>query len=223
MAVSNRSISDSKIKPMGFDGKWLASFGNVPDYGVWFVYGGSGSGKTSFIMQLAKYLTSFGNVFFNSLEMSFIRKNKKLIKPADFKIAWDRVNMSDVEGKINADTEQLDKLRVRLSAKRSPQIVIIDSLQYIRLSNTGRRAQFGELVDFFNQFHDKLFIISGHADGKEPRKGIGVDMMFHASVKVYVDGYKAFIRSRFPVDENWTSEPFVIWEQGANIYHVDKI
>jgi hypothetical protein len=223
MAVSNRSISEYKYKGAGFDGKWLASFGDVPIYGVWFIYGGSGSGKTTFTLQLAKYITKFGSVFFNSLEMKFLKKGKKLIQPADLKMAWDRVNMDEAGSRISAGTEQLNELRARLQVRRSPKVVIIDSLRYIRLSNKKRRVKFDDLVDFFDEFPDKLFVIIGHSDGEEPRGGTGVDMLFHSSVKIHVKGYKAYITSRFPVNENWTGEPYVVWEHGANEYYMDKI
>ena len=36
--------------------------------GVWFIWGSSGNGKTSFVMQLCKQLTRFGRVAYNSLE-----------------------------------------------------------------------------------------------------------------------------------------------------------
>lgn len=38
--------------------------------GVWIVWGASGNGKSSFVMQLAKYLCSFGKVIYDSLEES---------------------------------------------------------------------------------------------------------------------------------------------------------
>jgi molybdopterin-guanine dinucleotide biosynthesis protein len=223
MTVSNRNISESKYRGAGFTGKWLDSFGNVPDYGVWFIYGNSGSGKTTFVLQLAKYLTTFGNVFFDSLEMAFLSIKEKSKTSPDLKIAWDRVGMIEVENKINANTEQLDELRMRLQTPRSPKIIIIDSLKYIRLSKTKRRVKFDELVDFFSLFPDKLFVIIGHSEGNSPRGGMGVDMEFHASVKVYVEGYKAFVRTRFPLSEDWESEPYIIWDKGANEYHLDKI
>jgi hypothetical protein len=223
MAVSNRSISEYKYRGAGFDGKWLASFGDVPLYGVWFIYGGSGSGKTTFTLQLAKYLTCFGKVFFNSLEMKFLRTVKKLIMPADLKIAWNRVKMNEVGGRIIAGTEQLDELRTRLSAKRSPNIIIIDSLRYIRLADKKQRVKFDDLVDFFEEFPDRLFVVVGHGDGAEPRGAIGIDMLFHSAVKIHVEGYKAYVTTRFPVSEEWTGEPFVIWERGANEYWIDKI
>ncbi len=61
-AISNRNFLNKKYKVAEFEGKWKASFGKPVLNGVWIVYGGSGNGKTSFLLELAKYLTQFGKV-----------------------------------------------------------------------------------------------------------------------------------------------------------------
>ena len=51
-----------------FEGDWKEAFGQPERGGVWFVWGKSGNGKTSFVLQLCKELTRFGKVAYDSLE-----------------------------------------------------------------------------------------------------------------------------------------------------------
>lgn len=67
-AISNKNVIQAKFETAPFTGEWLASFGRPELRGAWIIYGGSGCGKTTFVMQLCKYLTTFGRVAYNSLE-----------------------------------------------------------------------------------------------------------------------------------------------------------
>ena len=65
---------------------------------------------------------------------------------------------------ILLDKENLTELRARLSKRRSPDIIVIDSVQYLKKFYT---QTFGDLKD---DFPDKLFIFISQADkaGKDP-------------------------------------------------------
>lgn len=67
-AISNKNVLQAKFDVADFDGAFLASFGRPELRGEWLIYGGSGCGKTTFVMQLCKYLTRFRRVAYNSLE-----------------------------------------------------------------------------------------------------------------------------------------------------------
>ena len=51
-ALSVKDILDKKYNTFPFEGKWKAAFGTTERVGVWFIWGNSGNGKTSFVMQL---------------------------------------------------------------------------------------------------------------------------------------------------------------------------
>ena len=51
-----------------FGGEWAEAFGEPERNGVWFIWGRSGSGKTTFVLQLCKELARFGRVAYDSLE-----------------------------------------------------------------------------------------------------------------------------------------------------------
>lgn len=68
-AISNKNVADAKFDPAPFDGPFKAALGRPELKGSWLIFGKSGSGKTTFALQLAKYLTRFvDKVAFDSLE-----------------------------------------------------------------------------------------------------------------------------------------------------------
>lgn len=80
-----RAISVSELLAMRYDtyklsDEWKAAFGEPERNGVWFVWGRSGSGKTSFVLKLCKELCRFGRVAYDSLEegSSLTMKNASL-------------------------------------------------------------------------------------------------------------------------------------------------
>lgn len=48
-------------RTLELQGAMRDAFGTPERSGVWFIWGNSGNGKTSFVMQLAKALTEYGD------------------------------------------------------------------------------------------------------------------------------------------------------------------
>ena len=69
-AYSPKEVLNMKIPCYEFTGQWLVSIGRPAKSGVWIIWGSSGNGKSSFVMQLAKYLCAFDKVIYDSLEES---------------------------------------------------------------------------------------------------------------------------------------------------------
>lgn len=186
---------------MDFKDKWLDAFGRPELGGSWLIWGGSGNGKTSLVLQLCKYLTQFGRVAYNSLEEGFSES---------MKIAFAREGMMEVAGKmVLLDKEPIDELKERLRKRKAPQIVVIDSIQYSDLNYKAYKV----LKD---EFRKTLFIIISHAEGKKPADRRANSIRYDASVKVYVEGYIAFVTSRYKSGD--VSE-YIIREEGAENYH----
>lgn len=208
-AISNKNVLAAKFDVAEFDGPWLASFGKPELRGVWIVYGGSGCGKTSFVMQLSKYLSRFREVAYNSLEQGL---------SLSLKTAWERTGMIEAGNRIVLlDKEQLGDLKARLRRKRSPGVVIIDSVHYLN------NFRFPDCIRLVNEFNNKLFVFVVHEKDGQPKDRIGNELLFNADVKIRVVGYKAFFASRYSKeDTNEGGADFVIWEQGARQYWLDK-
>lgn len=125
-AYSPGEVLNMKIPRFEFSGDWQTSIGNPAKSGVWIIWGASGNGKSSFVMQLAKYLCSFGRVIYDSLEES---------TGLSFQMSLKRHKMGEVKKKlIILDREPMEQLEERLRRRGSPGIVIIDSFQYSGLN-----------------------------------------------------------------------------------------
>ena len=122
-AYSPNEVLKMKIPCFEFSGAWYDSMGNPAKSGTWIIWGASGNGKTSFVMQLAKYLCSFGKVIYDSLEESVGRS---------FQMSLQRHKMDEVRKRlIILDREPMDQLEERLSRRGSPNVIIIDSFQSV--------------------------------------------------------------------------------------------
>lgn len=200
-ALSYKNIEDYKPVELEFTGKWEASFGRPEVKGSWLVWGNSGHGKTRFTLQLCKYLCQFGKVVYNSLEEGLSKSMQNAIIQVGMKETGRRF--------IFLDMESLADLERRLEKRKSPDVVIIDSLQYFRMTQK-------DYDRFKKKFPNKLFVFISHAKGKEPKGSIAESIRYDAFVKVWIEGYTAFPVSRYV--KNGESEPFTIWIQGADDY-----
>lgn len=198
-AISINQFYACKFKIMEFTDKWERSFGKPELSGTWLIHGAQKNGKSDLIVQIAKYLTNFGKVAFNSLEEG---KSESLRK------AFKRSRMHEVKNRILLlDKEPIDELKIRLRKRKSADIIIIDSLQY-----TGMKyAEYRQLKDEFSR--NKLFIFTSHAEGKEPAGRVAKSVRYDCNITLYVEGFKAFPNSRYG-----GNEPFIIWSEGAAKY-----
>lgn len=204
-AISNHNVADAKFNPALFEGAFKAALGRPELKGSWLIFGNSGSGKTTFALQLAKYLTNFvDKVAFDSLEQGLSLSLQKV---------WKRVNMEDVGSKIILlDKEGISDLRARLQKRKSPGVVIIDSVMCL----VGlRMADYQKLI---SDFPNKLFIFIAHEDERgKPTPAIAEKIRKLSDIKMRVAGYKVFTTTRFEDrDKGEGGEDYVIWKEGAD-------
>jgi len=197
-AVNVTSLRKRSFNVLPFAGEFEASIGQPEVRGTWIVWGNSGNGKTSFALQLAKYLAKFGKVIYNSLEEGISLSMANAIE---------RINMVQVNRNFwLIDGEPMDELNERLEKDRAIRFVIIDSLQYSGLG-------YDEYRKLRQKYPNKLFVFISHARGKEPAGSVAESIRFDAFVKIWVEGYRAFAQSRYG-----GGEPFEIWKTGASKY-----
>lgn len=204
-AISNKNVLQAKFEVADFEGRWLRSLGRPELRGTWLVYGGSGCGKTTFVLEMCKYLTKFGRVAYNSLEQGLSLSLQK---------AWERVGMSEAGTNIILlDKESAKDMTDRLNKRKSPDIIVIDSVQY------WRRYTIEDHLKLRNTYPDKLFIYISQERKGEPKGSTAQNIRYDADIKIRVEGYKAFVTTRYEVPEKQEGgADFVIWEQGANEY-----
>lgn len=211
-AISNQNVLAARFEVAEFTGEWLASFGRPELRGTWIIWGDSGSGKTTFTLMLCKYLANFGRVAYDSLEQGLSLSLQK---------AWERVGMIEAgKSVILLNKEDLPELTARLRKRKSPEIIIIDSLQYLT------KFYMQQLKDLKAEFPDKLFIFISQADkaGKDPDGHMAKKIRYDADIKIKVEGFKAFVTTRYEDTEKGEGgADFIIWEQGAAEYWAEQL
>lgn len=172
-------------------------YGQVEANCVIFIWGKSGKGKSEYLMQLVKDICAEGRVLFAGLE----EKTRKAMKERAKRYLTEELHSGSV---LWWDDEPSYELLIKfLSKRKSPKVVVIDSIQYLRIS-------YQQYIEMKEKFPRKIFIINSHAAGKEPKGGTAESIRYDADIKVHVDGFIAFVTSRFGGNKN-----YVIWEQGA--------
>lgn len=198
-ALSVQQCLTHKGKAIEVSEKWHVSVGEPETGSVWAVWGGSSHGKTSFVLQLCKELCRAGlRVAYNSMEEGVGKS---------FADAMVRENMEECRRKfVVLNNEPMEDVAEWLKKRRTADALVIDSIQYSGMS-------YAQYKEFRKRFRNKILIIVSHAEGKEPQGATARRIRYDASVKVRVEGYKAFITSRYG-----GGEPFTIWEDGATKY-----
>ena len=198
-AISVTELLTKRRKLMKFEGVWKETMGCPELRGSIIVYGDSGNGKTRFVCQFCKYLTHFERVLLNSFEEGDSETLKQ---------AFIDAGMEEVKHRIQLlDGEPLDELIDRLDRHKSPNVVVIDSVQYCGITYPQYKA-------LRKRFPNKLFIWISHAQGKLPEGRTAQRIRFDCNVKIRVEGYRAFCQSRY----GSTKPYYTIWEEGAAKY-----
>ncbi|MGL4332115.1 MAG: hypothetical protein ACRCZQ_10345 [Bacteroidales bacterium] len=197
-AYSINEILNTRIRTMKLDGKWKEAFDEPGWTGIWFIWGNSGNGKSSFVMQLCKELARFGKVIYNSLEEGTEKTMQNTLE---------RFDMSSVNKRVQITQERIERFSERLDKQKSPDFAIIDSFQYANMS-------YKQYQKFKERHRNKLIIFISHADGKQPSGRAAKSVMYDASLKIWVEGYRAFSKGRYIGEKGYID----VWEEGAMKY-----
>lgn len=196
-AYSPKEVMAKTYRMLPWGEKWQAAFGDVPENEIWFISGASASGKSSFIMQLAKELTNYGTVLYGSYEEGVSQSFKERIK---------RERMTERQGRFRVITEDsYEELAARLAKPKSAKFVIIDSFQDSDLT-------FDQAMELRKRFPRKCFIFISQEYKGQPLGKPAARLKYKAGVKVRVVGYKAYCQGRFGGEGG---DGFTIWDEGV--------
>lgn len=176
------------------------SFGQLVANFTMIIYGASGSGKSTLVYQLLNILMAYTNVLYLSLEEGYEATVQMR--------ALSQLNVEEHNGKILfADHSMtIEELRIRLKKRNSPRVVVVDSVQYWRITY----AQYCKLKE---EFSSKTFIFISHANGSKPHGSTAKSIEYDVGVKVKVEGGVAFVQSRYGF-----AKPYIIIESDAIEY-----
>ncbi len=197
--LSAKQVLAIKYKTIELGGIWHDCVGEISRTGVVFFWGNSGNGKTSAVISFCKALCAHGKVLYLSKEEGVELTMQETLR---------RYGMSECGTRFQIDGQMtIAELDEKLSKPRSANFVVIDSFQYTQMS-------YKEYIDFKERHRNKLLVFVSHADGKRPAGRSATKVMYDATLKIWVEGYKAFSKGRFigPTGE------CTIYEEGARRY-----
>lgn len=181
LTVAN--VQNQKIERLEWEGDFLEAFGRPQNRGMWFVWGSSGSGKSSLVMQLAKAMSMMFPTLYNLLEEE--------TDDSDYIDRTKLFNMQDVKDNFHtASYRSLEELEVYCLKRNSNKVIIIDSIIYLT-------KDWDEWYAFKKKWEKKkILIVVGHAKGKNPKTEFEDKIMFDAKMKIFVSGYLAICKGR---------------------------
>ncbi|AOW08714.1 hypothetical protein [Flavobacterium gilvum] len=173
------------------------AFGNPQNKGIWFVWGGSGSGKSSLLLDITK-------AFCKDLKAIHVEHEEDL-DDVDFIDRLKLKNMQDVKDNFLTAQYNHDELCAYLDRRDSAKVVVINSATYFF-------KDLQQYYDFAKKYkRRKIIIISGMAKGNNPLTYMEEKIMFDANKKIFCSGYLASCKGR-TIGPN--GGLYVIWKEG---------
>jgi adenosyl cobinamide kinase/adenosyl cobinamide phosphate guanylyltransferase len=196
LTVAN--VRNAKTNKLALTDAFYQFLGTPQDRGFWFLYGTSGSGKSSLAMLIAKELARKYKTVYNLHEERF--------DDTDFQDRQERLMMQDVEDNYFVQEYDLDESNRYLAKRNSAHVMIIDSTKYVF-------KNFLEFLEFKRRWEKKkLIIIIGHAEGTNPRNELQKQIRDDCKMKIFTSGYLGVNQGRTFGPKN----TFIIWQEGYN-------
>ena len=195
-ALSVSDLLNKHYKLFDFTDKWFDAFGRPARTGVWFAYAGQGNGKTSFLVQLIKYLATFEKVVYNSLEES---------SDHTLQLVFGKQGMQDVARRVSIlEAESLKDMDERMSRRKAAKVWVIDTVQYLDLD-------WEQYLALKRKHHDKLIIFVSHMEGNYPDGKVAIKIMRDAALKIFISGFIAVSKGRYI----GSTGRYIIWREEA--------
>lgn len=200
-ALTVANVINQKVKLIEFSehaNELYQAFGNPQDKGIWFAWGGSGSGKSSLLLDITKAFCEQGlKAIHNELEED--------LDDVDFINRLKLKNMQDVKNNFLTASYNYDEMCAYLDKRDSPKVVVINSATYFF-------ENLQQYFDFTKKYkRKKIIIISGMANGAHPYSELEKKIMYDANKKIFCSGYMASCKGRTIGPNGGT---YMIWKQG---------
>lgn len=184
-ATSPKSFVSTKFTIMAIPPKFKGILGEPECSGSWLVYGESFNGKTTFSLELIDQLCT-------------VHKAAYLVLEEGLKMTFqDKVKKSGIVGRgakiVLWHNETLEDLYQKLKAPRSPKIVFIDSVQYLRANKkSGQEISKFEYIQLLEAFPDRLFVFISHAEKGKPKGSLADAIYYGSDICIEVKDFIAY-------------------------------
>lgn len=204
-AYSPREVEHLRREAIPLEGEWERVFGR-PEWGdPWFITGQSASGKSSFLMQLARALSRISGVLYVSLEEGIGLSMQERLR---------KFRMNECQGRFRLITgADMEELKARLKKPKSARFIIIDSFQYA----TEAGWDYPSTKALVDQFPRKTFLFVSQEDRGKPIGKSAIKLKYACGVKIQTKGYRAFCLGRYSQS---VSNYYDIWpERSAEVWN----
>lgn len=199
-ALTVANIINQKVTLIEFSeyaNELYQAFGNPQNKGIWFIWGGSGSGKSSLLLEITKAFCKTLKAIHNEREED--------LDDQDFIERMKMKNMQDVKDNFLTANYDYEEMCAYLDGRNSPKVVVINSATYF----------FKDLQQYFEftkkYKRRKIIIISGMAKGNNPMTYMEEKIMYDANKKIFCSAYLASCKGR-TIGPNGGN--YIIWQEG---------
>lgn len=196
-ALTVANIQNQTVHRLTFSDDFYQAFGKPQNKGVWGVWGGSASGKSTFMMMLAKEFAKIDKTIYNLLEEE--------PDDSDYIDRTRLIEMGDVQDKFHTVSFNKSELQIYLKKRNPPHFIIIDSLPYFDIYT------FEDYLEFKRKHRSKIIVFVMHAEGKHPLGDLARRIMYDCKMKIYISGYVATCKGR-TIGPN--GGQYIIWQEG---------
>lgn len=198
-ATSIYNFLNMKFERIEFEGAWKDAFDQPEKGGIWYIGGRPTNGKTSFVVQLIKELARMGMRvrFYNFEEQASISMQKTIR----------RENLADVAHNIQVVNFIMtyDEIKKEIASTRT-QVIVIDTIQKAGITKS-------EVEELRKEFPNILIVFVSHVlPNGLPEKAPANQAYREASLKIYVDRFRAISQGRFFGRLGY----YTIWQEEAD-------
>ena len=192
-------LGQMKFDRLPVKGDWERAIGKPTKNFSSIIYGSSGNGKTTGIIRFIKMIVGFDlRAVYFSLEEGIGGTMQDAFMRADM--------IKSHSGKIIlAEDATLEEIITYSTKRGSPEVVVIDSLDYLNLTKEGYQL-------LRKKLKNKIIILISWSEGSRPKTSAGKDIEYMVDIKLFIKQFVIFPKSRFG-----GNHPYVVWEERARM------
>jgi hypothetical protein len=198
--IGLHQLGQMKFDRLEFEGYWQNIVGKPTKNHSCIIYGNSGNGKTTAIINYVKNLIDF------NFKVGYVSHEEGI--SGTMQDAFRRAGLLGGEYSgdliLIGDTNFEETLEY-FSKRSSPDVVVIDSVDYCDMTKD-------QYIILRKKLKNKIIILISWSQGTKPKSQAAKDIEYMVDVKLFVKNFMIWPKSRYG-----GNQPGVIWEQRARL------